>query len=191
MYIISIDPGYEGAITILSLRDKIITPIETYSIPVTSKKTKKGSIRCLDEMEITSLLCKLVSYWDVVSLVIEEQIIVGGQGISSTSINMHNYGFIKGLAAGLGLTYTIISSTKWQSVIPEDIVIPSNIQTLSKKETKKRSIAYVMELFPNYTLLKTPRSKIPSDGISDSILIGYYYLSAIIEKVAPHFTNDN
>lgn len=153
MYYAGIDPGLSGAITILT-RSQIIS---IYTMPLTET-------RDLDLKQIKNIL---TPYYHSLHVVIEQQIPMQGQGVSSTFKTGLNYGKLLGLLSALDIPKTIVSSVKWKNVVigkdrPKDI------------DKKIVSLNRAKELFQDQTFLATRRSTKPHDGMFESALIAYY-----------------
>lgn len=132
----------------------------------------------IDEQRLLSLLT-LFRDQGAETLVLERQQVMQGQGLSSSGKTMEQYGFIRGLALALGYKVNAVSSQTWQAhykgMIPSEY--PEWVEQWSLKDTKKKSIYVCSVLFPELSLKKGPRSKKPSDGMSDSVLLGNYWLT--------------
>ena len=114
---------------------------------------------------------------------IEEQFILRSQGITSGITTIENYGIIVGILLALGIEVKPVRSQTWQShhKTKEALIFP-DIEKLTLKDTKKRSLSLAKTLYPNQTLLPTSKCKKLSDGISDSILIARYH-AEVLEEV--------
>jgi hypothetical protein len=84
---------------------------------------------------------------------------------ASTASLMGFYYLPRGILAGLGLPYRIVRPKVWQADMLTD---------RGKTNTKTASILVSKSLFPYLTLLRSPRSKVPSDGLADAALICAY-----------------
>lgn len=155
--VVGIDPGKRGAISVL--RDNQV--INTLLMPLKSK----GEI---DFTGIKNFLLKL----DIDYVVLERQNIYPGQGNRSNQTTMRQYGVLIGILIALDIKYFEVNPTQWQKVCLVDL--DEDTSNLNLPLPKKRSIYTVRTLFPNVNLLPTPRSKKPSDAISDSILIAMH-----------------
>ena len=84
------------------------------------------------------------------------------QGVSSTWKFAEEYGFIKGVLSSCGIPYQTVPPQTWKksfSLLHQD---------------KNRSIEVAQQLFPDVSLLPTERSRKPSDGMAESLLIAEY-----------------
>lgn len=85
-----------------------------------------------------------------------------GQGVKSMFSFGRSLGFIEGVLSGLGIPYQLIPPVTWKrsfSLIGKD---------------KKASIEACQKLFPELNLMRTDRSRVPSDGIAESALLALY-----------------
>jgi len=85
-----------------------------------------------------------------------------GQGVNSMFSFGHSLGFIEGVLTALGIPYQLIPPVKWKrefSLIGKD---------------KKASIETCKKLFPGLNLMPTERSRVPSDGMAEAVLMALY-----------------
>jgi len=85
-----------------------------------------------------------------------------GQGVNSMFSFGHSLGFIEGVLTSLGIPYQLIPPVKWKrefSLIGKD---------------KKASIETCKKLFPGLSLMPTERSRVPSDGMAEAVLMALY-----------------
>ena len=83
------------------------------------------------------------------------------QGVSSTFSFGEGYGFLKGVLECLGISYQTISPRRWKG-------------EFGLNSEKKKSIEVCQRLFPDVSLLPTERSRVPSDGMAESLLMAEY-----------------
>ena len=164
-YIVSIDPGQKGFITVLAV-GKVIAPLEFYPMPIAKTKVNKKDKVKIDETKLNELLDNILSRYGRVKVVIEKQHVVSTQGIVSSAKNLEHYGYLKGLCIGKGIELEVIGSKTWQGIYPDYIAKDSSL------DTKEKSIKYCKELYPSIDLRKSSRCRTLSDGKTDSILIG-------------------
>lgn len=84
------------------------------------------------------------------------------QGVSSTWKFAEEYGFIKGVLSAFGISYQTVPPQTWKksySLLHQD---------------KSKSIEVAQRLFPDVSLLATGRSRKPSDGMAESLLLAEY-----------------
>lgn len=85
------------------------------------------------------------------------------QGVVSVYGYGHHNGFIEGCLQALGIPYTLLKPQVWQKTM--------HVGADSKLELKERSVQIAQRLFPQVSLLPTPRCKKPSDGMAEALLI--------------------
>jgi hypothetical protein len=87
---------------------------------------------------------------------------IGGGGV----IANYNRGvathLVIGLLAGLGIPYTPVLPQVWQREMLADV---------PGADTKAKSVWLARRLFPSCSLLATPRSRKPHDGLADALLL--------------------
>lgn len=84
-----------------------------------------------------------------------------GQGVVSMFNFGHNLGFIEGLLRAFGIPYQLVPPQTWK-------------KEFSLSSDKAKSIEVCQKLFPHASLLATARSRKPSDGIAEAILMAEY-----------------
>ena len=84
-----------------------------------------------------------------------------GQGVVSMFNFGHNLGFIEGVLQANGIPYQLVPPQTWK-------------KEFSLSSDKAKSIEVCQKLFPNVSLLATPRCRKPSDGIAEAILMAEY-----------------
>lgn len=159
MKILGIDPGLKGALCYL---EKGKNP-EVFPMP-TVKIRKKN---CIDLVPISNYIRDLPSDTKVV---IERQVVIQGQGLSSSSRTMFMFGQLLGICSGVGLQYTDITAYKWQGLIFPKIDESKMVQ-YNYKDTKIKSIAYVTQNYGLDYCFSSKRQRKPQDGLADAICI--------------------
>lgn len=156
---IGIDPGKSGGLSVVD-GSKVLAYKE---MPLLEGELDTSSIICL--------LIKWVDDYSVENVYIEVQQAMGGQGVTSTFTTGYNYGILIGILCSIGLPIIKVRPKVWQEVFKYTSILPE-LEELKMKETKKKSLSACYKLFPLIPLM-TPRGRW-MDGISDSILIGFY-----------------
>lgn len=173
--VVGIDPGKNGALAILDLDSNII---QALLMPIHKVKViKRGKAKVQREIDLFELKRILLSY-KVDVVVIEKQHIYPRQGNRSNETTMRQYGNLIGLLVGLDIKYVEVEASEWQAEYKEVEVDPE-VDLMSIKHTKKKSISAVKKLYPEFSLLSSKRCKVPSDALSDSILIAKHYFAHI------------
>lgn len=175
LVVVGIDPGKNGALAILDHKSNIIQAV---LMPINKVKViKKGKTRVQREIDLLKVKSILLSY-KVETVVIEKQHIYPGQGNKSNETTMKQYGNLIGLLVGLDIRYVEVEASEWQAKYKE-IEVDPEIDLMSIKQTKKKSISAVKKLYPGFSLLSSKRCRVPSDALSDSILIARHYFAHI------------
>lgn len=161
MKILGIDPGLKGAMCYLEEgKNPLVQVMPTLKI------RKKN---CIDVEKIAHYINSLDKNTKVV---IERQVVIQGQGLSSSSRTMFMFGQLLGICAGVGLEYQDITAYKWQGIIFPSVDL-SKVVSYNYKETKLKSIAYVAQNYDLSYCFNTPRQKKPQDGLADAICIAH------------------
>ena len=84
-----------------------------------------------------------------------------GQGVVSMFNFGHNLGYIEGLLQAFDIPYQLVPPQTWK----KEFCVTSD---------KNTSIEVCRKLFPHVSLLPTERSRKPSDGMAEAILIAEY-----------------
>lgn len=84
-----------------------------------------------------------------------------GQGVVSMFNFGHNLGFIEGVLQAYHIPYQLVPPQTWK-------------KEFSLTSDKAKSIEVCQKLFPNVNLLATTRSRKPSDGIAEAVLMAEY-----------------
>ena len=157
MNFIGIDPGLQGAIATIresGYIDAIILP--TF---FNGKKT------VLDN----SMLASRFSLFNTTDIkwyaVLEQQQAMPKQGVTSMFSIGYGFGALKQCLVDFSIPHEVVRAQIWQK---------EYFISKKKGDTKAQSIQICKDLFPNVDLLPTPKSKNPSNGIADALLIGLY-----------------
>lgn len=107
-------------------------------------------VNALNELKGQSVVCCL-----------EKVGAMPGQGVVSMFNFGHNFGFIEGLLQANGVSYQLVPPQTWK-------------KEFSLSSEKNKSIEVCQKLFPQVSLLATERSRKPSDGIAEAVLMAEY-----------------
>jgi crossover junction endodeoxyribonuclease RuvC len=138
---VAIDPGKKGGIAIYENEKVTLLPT-----PLVGKE--------LDLTQIAFLL-KGSSH-----VVIEKATARPGQGVTSTFTFGMGYGALQGICLALGVPISIVTPQAWKGVV-----------LAGTQKDKDAAIAYCAKAFPSVSLLPTPKSRTPSDGMADALCI--------------------
>lgn len=131
------------------------------------------------EIDVQSICKYLLQFKDIKCHVVMENLhSVFGAGAKSN----YQFGRVNGLIEGILIAYEIpftkIQAKKWQTEMFEGVSLiykPSKPNEKTKKiDTKATALIAAKRLFPKESFLATERSKVPHDGIVDSVLMALY-----------------
>lgn len=98
---------------------------------------------------------------DSITCCVEKVGAMPGQGVVSMFNFGHNLGLIEGLLKAYGISYQLVPPQTWK-------------REFSLSSDKARSVEVCQNLFPDVSLLATPRSRKPNDGMAEALLIAEY-----------------
>lgn len=157
--LIGIDPGLMGGFCLRFPNDDH----EVYAMPVLNKN--------LDLRQLTKWL--RMDTWITntdVMVVIEKVHSMPKQGVASSFKFGDGYGQIKGLCAGLGYPFILVTPQQWKKTI---------LNGYDWKGNKDSSIAYVKQRYPDINLKPTERSRKDSHGLADAVCLAEYGLREV------------
>ena len=160
MIIIGIDPGINGAISILK-NEKII---EVYDTPtmIEGKKNK----RQINGAQVTNIIKERLNEEQEVVVVVEHVNAMPGQGVTSMFNFGQTFGAIKGICAALGLPIFFVRPSKWKK----------HFELINSSKDSSRT--KVIEMYPT---LSDQLAKKKDVNKSDAILIARYYIEASLK----------
>lgn len=167
-YYLGIDLGLKGGLSLIRDDKKLICVdlIPTISVKVGKKLRNKYDLR-----SIIDLISAWNTEYNIVKAGMERLRGMPGQS-SITGFSMgYGSGVFKTILVMLGIPYVEFEPVVWQRAIFK----PLGVQ-YDKKTTKQASIQAAQQLAPSENFLRTERSKVPCDGLTDSFLIGLYTL---------------
>lgn len=153
---IGIDPGLDGGIAVLGEETTV------YKTPVIGG-------RDYDIQEMRIILQAIIGRAggaQNVFCIIENQISMPGQGLTSTLQTGKGFGIWLGLLAGLGIPYQIVGAKQWQTKLFTGVK--------AKLDTKEKSEIIAKRLFPGVDFRKSDRARVANDGLTDAILMAEY-----------------
>ena len=155
---IGIDPGLKGGVA--AVHDGFLVGYERLEV------IEKSGNNTVDTLALEAFIYSHHNPFVVVEKA--QKISVGINGIASV---WHSYGRIAGMLDALRLDYHVIRTPReWQREFWHRPKLPKG----EKFDTKAASIEAATMLFPGNDFLPTPRSRKPSDGITDAALIAEY-----------------
>ncbi len=151
MRILGVDPGQSGGLAVL---DESGQCVYTAPMPLAGKDVDFGDIarqvRCL---EVTAAICEKAQAMSK----------KGVQGVTGAFKFGVNYGGLLGLFAALQVPLRVVTPQAWKKVI-----------LVGTSKDKDAAISYCRRAWPSESLLATPRSRVPHDGLADALCIAEY-----------------
>ncbi len=167
IYSIGCDAGKQGHFSLIAKSNGSTYYVDDFKMPISKEKE-------IDAEAIVNNLENWLKLYYSFNITIESQMVITGQGLSSALTTGIGLGLLKGICYGMKVPVKLVTSKTWQKVYPT-IDIPEDIALLNIKDTKKKSLATCLKLFPNVNI-KTKRGKY-LDGFSDSLLIANFSLN--------------
>ena len=174
--LMAVDIGLNGAISFYDTVSSELLSI--YKMP--TKENKNGK-RVLDVERLKFFMEIPKLKKDSCIVVFEDVNAFPGQGVVSVGTLLFQKGVITGISEALGYSTLPISPKTWQKqqllVPPADLKGNSAKATkaLRKKWLKSTSLQFARIYYPDF------EAKITDDGVSDSLLIGKWYLETCLE----------
>ncbi len=150
-FVLGIDPGLRGGLAFLNL----VGQIELYPMPTIADKD-------YDIQEIKRLL----GQFQPVLAVLEQQIAMPGQGLTSTLQTGKGFGILLGLLAGLEIPHQVVGAKAWQAKLYTGVK--------ADLDTKAKSEIIAKRLFPRADFRKSDRARVAADGLTDAACISEY-----------------
>lgn len=146
---IGVDPGKDGAMAILGLRDDpVVVPFDRAvyrswldRVALATRNGQDAKVFC----------------------VVEHVGAMPGQGVTSCFSFGENFGFIQGLLEAFCHPYELVRPAKWK-------------REFSCTKDKNTSIEVAKRLFPGVSLRRTERCMKDHDGLAEALLLATYAL---------------
>ena len=153
---IGVDPGLGGALAIIYPTGEI----KTLPTPVAGKEIDVNAIvKWIDDVYATDIIIRkylTVAYIEKVSA-------FPGQGVSS----MFKFGFVTGVIHGILRALSIPLYTVTPQAWKKEILAGT-------AKDKQAAIDYVLRIYPDINLFRTPKSRTYDSGIADALCIAEY-----------------
>ena len=150
MNICGIDPGLNGGLAFINSG-----VLKLYPMPVIGGKD-------FDIQEIKRILETERPGFTV----LENQIAMPGQGLTSTLQTGKGFGILLGLLAGMNFPYQVIGAKQWQTKLFTGVK--------GSLDTKDKSEVIAKRLFPTADFRKSDRARVAHDGLTDAACIAEY-----------------
>lgn len=176
MIFLGIDPGLDGGLAFLDDKGKL-----------SLHKTPVIGGRDYDIQEMKRLLQFHPMLGGGIFVIIENQISMPGQGLTSTLQTGKGFGIWLGLLSALEIPFQVVSSRQWQSKLYTGVS--------AKLETKEKSIIVAKRLFPTADFRKSERATVANDGLTDAANMAEYgrriYTTTTKDPISgiPHLAN--
>jgi crossover junction endodeoxyribonuclease RuvC len=156
---LGIDPGLHGGIAVQH------TNKPTMAVAMPLKDGNLDLEKISDIVDSMLLVDQLDQSWGyrTCRVVIEGVGAMPGQGVSSTFKFGFVTGAVHGIMAAKGLEVVVCYPVKWKNRV-----------LTGTDKSKQAAIDYCRLSFPDISLLATPRSRKPHDGIADALCISQY-----------------
>lgn len=156
---IGIDPGLQGAIAILAPDEIVVGPM-----PVVS--AAKGGRDQYDLPAIVELLDTQAAIHGAHHVLVTceklQPMPMEKGGTIANYYRGRSMAIVEGICTALGIPYQLVSPREWQKWAHAGT---------SGEDTKQRSIMAAQRMFPGVSLLRTPKSRVPHDGMAESLLL--------------------
>jgi crossover junction endodeoxyribonuclease RuvC len=150
--VVGIDPGQDGAIAVLNGQDSYAIKTPTIEFKGKTRYHAPEMVRVLRSIKGTSL-------------VILEKVTSNpkyGHVMSAFTFGI-GFGMWLGILAALELPHQLITPQLWKKTV-----------LAGTAKDKQAAIEFALRRYPQISLLATPRSKKPHDGIADAICLAEY-----------------
>ena len=154
MIIVGIDPGINGAISIVE--NKKILDVHDTPTMIEGKKNK----RQINAAQVTHIIKEILGEKKEVVVVVEHVNAMPGQGVTSMFNFGQSFGVIKGICAALSLPIHFVRPTKWKKHF--NLI----------KTNKEASRTKVIEIYPE---ISNKLSRKKDSNKADAILIARYF----------------
>jgi crossover junction endodeoxyribonuclease RuvC len=159
-FYVGIDPGLSGAVAVIDNKNKIVSIEDTPVVKVKKSKTRTLYL----ESRMADLLVAIGKQGVILMAGIENVHAMPKQGVTSMFSMGTGFGIWLGILAALGIPYTRIEPRAWK----KNMGIESG-------SSKSASAVRAYQLYSTAPLIR-PRSRVPSDGRADALLLAAHML---------------
>lgn len=171
--VISIDIGLSGGITFFDTVSGEVLAV--YEMPTSDGFSSKGNPKKVFNIPDFKFIFEIPKVHNDDAVVVFEDVhTLPFQNIVSMGTLMEQKGVIRGMACALGYSSFAINPKTWQKHF--EIVPPKDMKDKAKRKKwlKEKSLEIARVKFPEWA--ETKLAKNTAHGLSDSMLIGKYYL---------------
>lgn len=165
---IGIDPGKTGAITFLDDDGKVV--LCAPSPQIGTSWDRFGMVKLIKDFWLDT-------EYEIIHAVLEDIHATHMAGNTGSFTMGQGLGIWQGILPSLEIPHSLITPSEWQKRIwvnTNKQYKPSSTGKTKVVDTKATSLLTVKNLFPNQNLLASTRSRVPHDGMVDSLLIAKY-----------------
>jgi crossover junction endodeoxyribonuclease RuvC len=158
-YFIGIDPGLQGAIALIYEDGRFADIADTPTLIVKKGKGKKHFYNISEAVKLLRAFSTCILNMNC-HAVIENVHAMPKQGVTSMFSMGVGFGMWQGILTALEIPVTYIEPRNWKKIVG-----------ITTGADKSQSCVIAGRLFPTANLLRSARSKKPSDGRADALLI--------------------
>lgn len=114
-----------------------------------------------DNVEFVKMMDFISGFHAPIVACVEKVGAMPGQGVTSMFNFGKSAGFIEGALSAFHIAYQLVPPQKWK-------------KEFSIGSDKSQAIAVCNRLFPNVSLMRTERCKVPHDGMAEALLMAVY-----------------
>ena len=179
--VLGIDPGLNGGLAFIGAKCLLGEGIEQKGNGIHLYRMPTIAGKDYDIQEIKRLL----KYYQPDLTIVEQQISMPGQGLSSTLQTGKGFGILLGLLAGMEMPHQVVPAKAWQYKLFTGVS--------AKLDTKAKSEIVAKRIFPTADFRKSDRARVAADGLTDAACIAEYARrlhsgvgSEIVKSMKPH-----
>ena len=167
---VGIDPGLSGAVAVVREEiDTSVVKVGFFDTPTVLVKKRKGTKREYEPANMTAILRNIeAASRGLLTVCIEKQQSMPGQGVASTFSTGYGFGLWIGILAALGISYTVVRPQTWKREMLRDMAG----DTMSTGNGKAAARLRAMQLFPQ---VSDQLSRVKDHGRADALLLAEFH----------------
>ena len=160
--IIGIDPGLEGAVSSIADSGVVIWPTPSFEL-----SPGKNTRRAYDMPSMVDILASALQGFkpDEAMCIYERAGAMPDQSAQAGFMQGVGWGLWQGMLTAMQIPYEIVAPQRWKKVMLDGL-----------PKGKGSSVCRAQALYPAVSLLRTPRSRLPSHDMADALLLAAYGL---------------